>query len=42
MPNTAISVGQSMTCMSANEAGKENFHIGQRAYLTALGRDHVY
>jgi len=36
MPNTAISVGQSMTCMSANESGKENFQIA-KSIFNALG-----
>ncbi len=36
MPNTAISVGQSMTCISANEAGKLNFHIA-KSIFNALG-----
>ena len=36
MPNTAISVGQSMTCISANEAGKANIHIA-KSIFNALG-----
>jgi pyrroline-5-carboxylate reductase len=36
MPNTAISVGQSMTCISANEAGKENIHMA-KVIFNALG-----
>ncbi len=36
MPNTAISVGQSMTCISANEAGKANIHIA-KGIFNALG-----
>jgi pyrroline-5-carboxylate reductase len=36
MPNTAISVGQSMTCISANDKGKENFHIA-KSIFNALG-----
>lgn len=29
MPNTAISVGESMTCLSANEKGKENIELAK-------------
>ena len=36
MPNTAISVGQSMTCISANEAGKNNIHLAKTIF-NALG-----
>ena len=36
MPNTAISVGQSMTCISANEVGKENFYMA-KSIFNALG-----
>lgn len=36
MPNTAISVGQSMTCISANEKGKSNFSIA-KSIFNALG-----
>ena len=36
MPNTAISVGQSMTCISANEAGKINIHQA-KSIFNALG-----
>lgn len=36
MPNTAISVGQSMTCLSANERGKDNFHQA-KSIFNALG-----
>jgi len=36
MPNTAISVGHSMTCMSANENGKNNFHLA-KSIFNALG-----
>lgn len=32
MPNTAISVGQSMTCISANEKGKANFYIAKTIF----------
>lgn len=36
MPNTAISVGQSMTCISANEKGKDNFQLA-KSIFNALG-----
>jgi len=36
MPNTAISVGQSMTCISANDEGKANIHIA-KGIFNALG-----
>ena len=36
MPNTAISVGQSMTCLSANDKGKENFYKA-KSIFNALG-----
>ena len=32
MPNTAISVGQSMTCLSANEKGKENIQFAKTIF----------
>ncbi|MBT8316411.1 MAG: pyrroline-5-carboxylate reductase [Lutibacter sp.] len=32
MPNTAISVGQSMTCISANEKGKENIEFAKTIF----------
>ncbi len=32
MPNTAISVGQSMTCMSANALGKENINSAKTIF----------
>ncbi|SDX76073.1 pyrroline-5-carboxylate reductase [Lutibacter oricola] len=37
MPNTAISVGQSMTCLSANEKGKENIEIA-KSIFNSLGK----
>ena len=37
MPNTAISVGQSMTCLSANEQGKDQLKIAQQIF-DALGQ----
>ena len=37
MPNTAISVGQSMTCLSANEKGKENIEVA-KAIFNSLGK----
>ena len=36
MPNTAISVGQSMTCISANDVGKANFNLA-KSIFNALG-----
>ena len=36
MPNTAISVGKSMTCLCANEKGKERLSIAEAIY-NALG-----
>lgn len=36
MPNTAISVGQSMTCISANARGKDNFYMA-KSIFNALG-----
>ena len=36
MPNTAISVGQSMTCISANENGMKNIHVAKTIF-NALG-----
>lgn len=36
MPNTAISVGQSMTCISANNQGKDCIHIA-KSIFNALG-----
>ena len=32
MPNTAISVGHSMTCISANEQGKEKIEAAKEAW----------
>ncbi|NQW35950.1 MAG: pyrroline-5-carboxylate reductase [Flavobacteriales bacterium] len=32
MPNTAISVGQSMTCISANKKGKENIDLAKTIF----------
>ena len=32
MPNTAISVGQSMTCISANENGMKNIQVAKRIF----------
>ncbi len=40
MPNTAISVGQSMTCMSANEAGKAKLNQVEQIF-NALGKTTV-
>ena len=37
MPNTAISVGQSMTCLSANVAGKENVEYAKTIF-NSLGQ----
>lgn len=37
MPNTAISVGQSMTCISANEKGKENIEHAKDIF-NSLGK----
>ncbi|MBI9041594.1 pyrroline-5-carboxylate reductase [Lutibacter sp.] len=37
MPNTAISVGQSMTCLSANERGKENIEFAKTIF-NSLGK----
>lgn len=37
MPNTAISVGESMTCMSANEKGKENIELAKLIF-DSLGK----
>ncbi len=37
MPNTAISVGQSMTCLSANEKGKKNIDCAKTIF-NALGK----
>lgn len=37
MPNTAISVGQSMTCLSANEKGKENIEYAKDVF-NSLGK----
>lgn len=37
MPNTAISVGQSMTCLSVNEAGKENIECAKTIF-DSLGK----
>lgn len=37
MPNTAISVGQSMTCISANENGKKNIHMA-KSIFNSLGQ----
>ena len=37
MPNTAISVGQSMTCMSGNEKGMENVEIA-KSIFKSLGQ----
>jgi pyrroline-5-carboxylate reductase len=37
MPNTAISVGQSMTCLSANESGKENVECAKTIF-NSLGK----
>ena len=36
MPNTAIAVSQSMTCLCANKIGKENFEIAENIF-NALG-----
>jgi pyrroline-5-carboxylate reductase len=36
MPNTAISVGQSMTCISANKEGQANIHLA-KSIFNALG-----
>ncbi len=40
MPNTAISVGQSMTCISANEKGQQKVKLAQ-AIFNRLGRTMV-
>jgi pyrroline-5-carboxylate reductase len=37
MPNTAISVGQSMTCLSANNKGKENIEFAKTIF-NSLGK----
>ena len=37
MPNTAISVGQSMTCLSGNKNGKKNFEI-VKTIFNSLGQ----
>ena len=37
MPNTAISVGQSMTCLSANEKGKKNIEV-VKTIFNSLGQ----
>ncbi|GAB1308828.1 pyrroline-5-carboxylate reductase [Urechidicola sp. KH5] len=37
MPNTAISVSQSMTCISANAKGKKNIHCAKKVF-NALGK----
>ena len=37
MPNTAISVGESMTCMSANEKGKKNIDFA-KCVFDSLGK----
>ena len=37
MPNTAISVGQSMTCISANENGKKNIQVA-KSIFNSLGK----
>jgi pyrroline-5-carboxylate reductase len=37
MPNTAISVGQSMTCLSSNERGKENIEYA-KIIFNSLGK----
>ena len=37
MPNTAISVGESMTCLSANQKGKENIKLAQSIF-NSLGK----
>jgi len=37
MPNTAISVGQSMTCLSSNEKGKENIELA-KIIFNSLGQ----
>ncbi|MEO9967234.1 MAG: pyrroline-5-carboxylate reductase [Reichenbachiella sp.] len=37
MPNTAISVGQSMTCLSANEEGQDKLGLAQQIF-NALGQ----
>lgn len=37
MPNTAISVGQSMTCISANKLGMKNIHLA-KAIFNSLGQ----
>ena len=37
MPNTAISVGESMTCLSANQKGKENIELA-KAIFNSLGK----
>ena len=34
MPNTAISVGQSMTCLSTNAAGKPNLPLAERIFAS--------
>ncbi|MDT0552879.1 pyrroline-5-carboxylate reductase [Urechidicola vernalis] len=37
MPNTAISVSQSMTCLSANKLGQENINCGKQIF-NSLGK----
>jgi pyrroline-5-carboxylate reductase len=37
MPNTAISVGESMTCLSANEKGKKNIEFA-KIIFDAIGK----
>ena len=37
MPNTAISVGQSMTCLSSNDRGKENMEYAKTIF-NSLGK----
>ena len=37
MPNTAISVGESMTCLSSNEKGKENIEYAKDVF-NSLGK----
>ena len=37
MPNTAISVGESMTCLSTNQKGKENIELA-KAIFNSLGK----
>lgn len=40
MPNTAISVGQSMTCLAANGAGKEQIGLAEKIF-NAMGQSLV-